>query len=335
MLFCAILLAVFQEKVFTMVKVSVCVPVYGVEQFIERCACSLFEQTMRDDIEFIFVDDRSPDNSIEILEKTLSRYPERKAQTRIIRHESNQGLVRARKTALEAAAGEYIIHCDSDDWVEPQTYQTLYDMATTQNADIVCMSYSLDYDDAPKKSVHLPKLRKNSDPVQLLIDCNLYWGVVFKLVRRSVALNSVTYAGDELCFGEDLLRSSQMLCAANKVVFCDSLFYHYYQGNRNSYTKTFKREFLDQLAVIANWIDGNLPQINTLSLKGDIIFHGTVRNLWRKNELKELFKGKHLGIVTYSGLHIVKRMVVLAAFISYPLTAKLCRLLFARRYNLK
>ena len=54
------------------IKVSVCIPIYGVERFIERCACSLFEQTMREDIEFIFVDDRSPDNSVEILEKTLS-----------------------------------------------------------------------------------------------------------------------------------------------------------------------------------------------------------------------------------------------------------------------
>jgi len=317
------------------IKVSVCIPIYGVERFIERCACSLFEQTMREDIEFIFVDDRSPDNSVELLEKTLSRYPERIPQTRIIRHEINQGLVRARKTALEVASGEYIIHCDSDDWVEPQTYQTLYEMAENQDADIVCMAYSLDYDDAPKKSIHLPKLRKNSNPVQLLIDCNLYWGVWAKLVRRHVALDAVTYAGDELCFGEDLLRSAQMLCAANKVVFCDNLFYHYYQGNRNSYTKTFKREFLDQLTAITHWIDANLPQINTLSLKGDIIFHGTVRNLWRKNELKEFFKDQHRAIIAYRGLHIVKRMVVLAAFISYPLTTRLCRLLFARRYNLK
>ena len=98
-----------------MVKVSVCIPVYGVEQFIERCACSLFEQTMRDGIEFIFVDDCSPDNSVQRLEEILKRYPERQAQVSIIHHEKNMGLVRARKTALEAACGEYIIHCDSDD----------------------------------------------------------------------------------------------------------------------------------------------------------------------------------------------------------------------------
>ena len=318
-----------------MVKVSVCIPIYGVEQFIERCACSLFEQTMRDGIEFIFVDDCSPDNSVQRLEEILKRYPERQAQVSIIHHKKNQGLVRARKTALEAACGEYIIHCDSDDWVEPQTYQTLYSMAKAENADVVCMAYSLDYDDAPAKSVHLPRFSEKLDPVQQLIDCNLYWGVVFKLVRRDVALNAVTYAGDELCFGEDLLRSAQMLCSANKVIFCDQLFYHYYQGNRNSYTKTFKRAFLDQLTVIARWIDENLPQINTLSLKGDIIFHGVVRNLWSKSEIKELFKREHSAIIFYRGLHIVKRMVVLSAFINYPLTTKICRVLFDKRYNLK
>ena len=82
-------------------KVSVCIPVYGVEKYIERCARSLFEQTMKDDIEFIFVDDCTPDKSIEILQKVLEEYPERKNQVKIIRHETNKGLTGARNTALK------------------------------------------------------------------------------------------------------------------------------------------------------------------------------------------------------------------------------------------
>lgn len=70
-------------------SVSILVPIYNVEKYIERCARSLFEQTYSD-IDYIFVDDFSPDNSIEILEKTLDEYPERKEHVRIIRHEKTE-----------------------------------------------------------------------------------------------------------------------------------------------------------------------------------------------------------------------------------------------------
>ena len=66
------------------IKVSICIPVYGVEKYIEKCARALFEQTMRDGLEFVFVNDCTPDKSIEILEQVLSEYPHRKAQTKII-----------------------------------------------------------------------------------------------------------------------------------------------------------------------------------------------------------------------------------------------------------
>lgn len=70
-------------------KVSVVVPVYNVEPWIERCARSLFGQTL-DDMEFIFVDDCTPDNSIAVIERVVAEYPRRVAQTHIV-HQENQG----------------------------------------------------------------------------------------------------------------------------------------------------------------------------------------------------------------------------------------------------
>ena len=99
-----------------MPKVSVIVPVYGVEKYIERCARSLFEQTL-DDMEFIFVDDCTKDESIEVLKRVIDLYPVRKDQVKIIHHAVNKGLSRARETGVNAATGDYIGHCDSDDWV--------------------------------------------------------------------------------------------------------------------------------------------------------------------------------------------------------------------------
>ena len=106
------------------IKISVCIPVYGVEKYIERCIRSLWEQTMQDGIEFIFVNDCTKDKSIEIIEQVLEEYPHRKKQTTIIHHPKNSGLVAARNTALAHAKGQYIIHCDSDDWCDLDLYET-------------------------------------------------------------------------------------------------------------------------------------------------------------------------------------------------------------------
>ena len=108
-----------------MPKVSVIVPIYNVEKYIERCLRSLFEQTL-DDIEYIFVNDCTPDNSMIILEKILKEYPHRIKQVKIINHEQNQGQAGARTSGMKAMTGEYMIHCDPDDWVELDMYEIMF-----------------------------------------------------------------------------------------------------------------------------------------------------------------------------------------------------------------
>ena len=116
-----------------MTKVSVIIPIYKVEAFIERCATTLMEQTLRE-VEYIFVDDATPDSSIQVLEEVVTRYPERKEQVHIVHHGTNKGLPAARNTGLSLATGEYIFHCDSDDYVD-QSY--LLEMRQAlENADI-------------------------------------------------------------------------------------------------------------------------------------------------------------------------------------------------------
>lgn len=97
-------------------KVSVLVPVYGVEKYIERCAVSLFEQT-HCDMEYVFVNDCTPDSSISILRSVIERYPDRAPQVRIIDNEVNRGVGATRAVAIAAATGECIMHADSDDYM--------------------------------------------------------------------------------------------------------------------------------------------------------------------------------------------------------------------------
>ena len=123
-----------------MPKVSVIIPVYGVEKFINRCAQSLFQQTL-DDIEFLFIDDCTLDNSMQILKNELEKYPDCKSKVKIYRMPCNSGLPAVRKYGVALSKGEYIAHCDSDDWVSPNMYKLLYEKAKKDNLDIVWCDY--------------------------------------------------------------------------------------------------------------------------------------------------------------------------------------------------
>ena len=121
--------------------ISICVPVYGVANYFADCLRSLFEQTFAD-LEYVFVDDCTPDNSMAILDDVLQEYPNRRSQVRVIRHETNRGLAVARRTSIEAATGKYILCVDSDDTVSPDMAQTLYQKSVEEDADLVLAAYT-------------------------------------------------------------------------------------------------------------------------------------------------------------------------------------------------
>ena len=111
-------------------KVSIVVPMYGVEKYLEKCVNSLIHQTLKD-IEIILVDDGSPDKCGEIAEQ----YAKNDARIKVI-HQKNAGLGPARNTGMEVAVGEYIGFVDSDDWVNETMFEHLYNAALKGNADI-------------------------------------------------------------------------------------------------------------------------------------------------------------------------------------------------------
>ena len=99
---------------------------FKVEQYIKRCICSIFAQESADfDIECVVVNDCTPDNSMKVLANTIADYPQRTNQIKIINMPTNSGQGMVRKIGMKEAQGEYIIHCDSDDWIEPNMYDIL------------------------------------------------------------------------------------------------------------------------------------------------------------------------------------------------------------------
>ena len=119
-----------------MIKVSVILPVYGVADYIEACTKSLLAQTL-DEVEFLFVDDHGPDDSIAILQRTIEGHP-RAHQFRVLTPDHNLGAGMARNFGIPEAQGEYISFIDPDDTVEPDMLEVLYNKAKSLDADICC-----------------------------------------------------------------------------------------------------------------------------------------------------------------------------------------------------
>ena len=203
-------------------KVSIIVPVYNVEQYIERCVRSVFEQTL-ENIEFVFIDDCTPDNSINIIRHVLLDYPERCEQVKIISLKENKGLPNARKTGIDNAKGEYIVHCDSDDWMEKDFCEKMYTKAIKESADVVICNFYISTDFDNKYSL----LKKVHNKEDLLFTNVAMWQ---KMIRKNL-YDNIIYP--EYNMWEDRLFTVQLMYYANNVTYVDEPLYHYYV-NQNS-----------------------------------------------------------------------------------------------------
>jgi len=257
------------------VRVSVCIPVYGVEKYIEKCARTLFEQTLRE-IEYIFVDDCTPDRSIEILQNVLEDYPHRKEQVKIIHHEKNGGLVAARNTALKHVSGEYVIHCDSDDWVELDMYETMYNKAKETDADMVYCDFINEYSNGRKKTAGQVNTDNSEDFLNMMYSGELAGTLCNKLYRRQIALCKSIESPTNIIMGEDHLRNTFMLPLCTKIVYVHSFFYHYFI-NSLSYTHNENKDWIRK--KIKNMCFINSYAEKLFGIRQDILFQAKCNTL--------------------------------------------------------
>lgn len=216
--------------------VSVLVPIYGVDKYIERCARSIFEQTYQN-LEIIFVNDCTPDNSITILSKVLDGYPQRKKQTRIINHEINKGLAAARKTALLASTGYYIQNYDSDDYVEIDMIENMVHSAQAEDADITICDWYYVYSETDKKCyISVNPSLSPSILLQQVISGEVHSGVVNKLIKRSLYFDNNIYPIDGLNMCEDLSVMFRLVYNADKIAYVSKPLYYYVIDRAGAYT---------------------------------------------------------------------------------------------------
>ncbi len=208
-----------------MPAVSVIIPVYNVEQYVGRCVRSLFSQTL-DDIEFIFIDDCSPDNSVTVVREVLeNEFPARKPQARFFRMPVNSGQAAVRMKGLGLATGDYVIHCDADDeLLSPDAYGRMYGKAVAGNLDIVSCNYLVEDASGQERLVR----EECTDVRQLLLD-EVQGSLCCRLVRLSLLKDILPPAGN---MGEDLVISVQATLRAKASGHVDEAFYLYrYRAN--------------------------------------------------------------------------------------------------------
>lgn len=214
------------------IKISCIVTIYNSEKYVAECVCSLFEQTLNS-IEYIFVNDATPDNSINIIRHIIDNYPKRKSNIKIINLEKNGGVSNARRIGVENATGEYIIHCDSDDWIDNEMYELLYLKAKETNADIVGCNFRHEFSDK-KFDFHQQYADNIDENIRRLIDGKIFPSLCTSLTRRSlIEDNGITFPIG-MNMGEDLYFNLQLYLHAKSIVGIEWAPYHYRHTENSS-----------------------------------------------------------------------------------------------------
>ena len=211
-----------------MPKVSVYIPVYKAGPFMEKCCRTLFEQTLTD-LEYVFVDDCTPDDSMEILKQVLDQYPHRKNGVKILRNETNLGVAKTIKKAIEACTGEYLIRCDPDDYVATDLYEKMLQKAQMENADVVVCDYACVID-GKIIPVRQANLQSGIEGMRLTMK-QLSWQLWNMLIHKDI-FSKIEF-WPEMNYGEDMVLCIQTLYHSKKAASLPYLGY-YYRKNPNS-----------------------------------------------------------------------------------------------------
>jgi len=243
-------------------KVSIGIPIYGVEKYIERCARSLFEQTY-ENIEYVFVNDCTRDCSVDILKKVIREYPNRVSQVKILNHAENQGLGAARNTAVDNASGVFLMWVDSDDYVDLKCVEKLVAKQVEADADIVsCDAY---YDYGSYKTVCSVKIPDDARKACLdIVACRAeheVWGRLYRTVLYTGNKIKVKQGCD---MGEDRQVVPRLFFYAKKIAVLHEPLYYYYKGNVSAYTSTFSEkkasQWLESIELLEDFFKDKSPE---------------------------------------------------------------------------
>lgn len=239
-----------------MVKISVILPVYGVANYIEKCVDSLLKQTLWD-MEFIFVDDHTPDDSIDRAQKMIANH-ERKNQFKFVKPEHNMGAGMARNYAFQYATGEYLAFVDSDDTIEPTMFEELYNEAEKQGCPDLCYCHAFkDYEEGKPTEILRNPIVNNGDFTKenksyfLQNYVSLFWTFLYK--REFVEKYAIRYPEDRSA--DDSFFVFCNLIMAQTIAHVDKPFYHYLIRPGSVCTTKVSDKYKKRLSTFSKLLD--------------------------------------------------------------------------------
>lgn len=229
------------------IKVSILVPFFNVEEYVGRCVESLFTQSYPN-IEYIFVNDCTPDKSMDVINGCIDKYDVAE-RCKIITHEHNLGISASRNDCLDNMTGDYFLFVDGDDYIDKDMVTLLVDAAVRENADISGCGYIEEY---PDHSVEYPQNYTNDhDEMLRSITMLTIKGVLWKLLIRKeiVIINDLKFPYDN-SINEDYYFCCRLFYYAKSFASVDKCLYHYVQYNPNNLTKRTLQNIESQAAAI-------------------------------------------------------------------------------------
>jgi len=235
-------------------KISVIVPIYNTEKYLEKCLDSIIEQSM-DAIEIICIDDCSPDNSSEIVE----RYQKKDPRISLIRHKENLGLGGARNTAISAAKADYVASVDSDDYMLPNMLERLWEEAENGKFDVVCCGYNHVNEKGEIISTYKVKeqeLKNTNNEVDIF---SLTPSFCNKLWRKSLfTRNNLTFP--IRMYYEDMVLTPCVISKAKHIkIISDPLFQYFIRSGStmNSFTEKHILDYFKGFDIIRQYLEDN------------------------------------------------------------------------------
>ena len=215
--------------------ITIIIPVYKCEAYIERCVRSLMEQTMKVGLEFLFVNDCTPDGSMAILRRVIDEYPARAKQVTIIENEQNLGVSKTRKLAVKAAKGLYLAWCDSDDWMELDMMEKMLRATNDGTIDVVCCNFRLHYADHTEDFIQIPCKTPDDCLLNRWISGYFPSSLWQQIHKRELFAKSIAQIS-ETSFMEDVYSITLLLYYAKTIAYVGEALYNYDRTNETSLT---------------------------------------------------------------------------------------------------
>ena len=261
-----------------MIKVSVIVPIYKVEKYLSECVDSIRNQTL-DDIEIILVDDGSPDNCPQICDE----YKKIDSRIKVV-HKKNGGLSSARNAGMKVATGQYIGFVDSDDYIEVDMYEKMYNTAKKYDVDFVMCDYYKSYgSDKKEVSLEIDEGMYNKEKIkdiiypQLIMTENIDYGpflAVWHCLYKNIFLKeNDLYFDDIVKYSEDNLFSSIVGYKSDSFYYMKGSYFYNYRYNPNSISTTYKEDALDVYIEMNNRLYDNFYRCKEYDFKRQLSLH--------------------------------------------------------------